>query len=48
MLISNSHLQWVLLSAWYCFQLGYCLNGCVLVMLNTLGYEHSPPIEGYP
>jgi len=25
MLISNFHLQWVLLSAWYCFQLGFCL-----------------------
>jgi len=25
MLISNSHMQWVLLSAWYCSQLGYCL-----------------------
>jgi len=25
MLIRNSHMQWVLLSAWYCSQLGYCL-----------------------
>jgi len=25
MLISNSHMQWVLLSTWYCSQLGYCL-----------------------
>jgi len=24
-LISNSHLQWVLLSAWYLSRLGYCL-----------------------
>jgi len=32
MLITNSHLQWVLLSAWNCLSL--------LVMLSTLGYEH--------
>jgi len=25
MLISNSHMQWVLLSAWYCSQLGHYL-----------------------
>jgi len=39
MLISNSHLQWVLLSAWYCCHLGYCLICLVLVMLSTLEYE---------
>jgi len=48
MLITNSHLQWVLLSAWYCSQLGYCLICWVLVVLSTLGYTHSPPHEGYP
>jgi len=40
MLVSNSHLQWVLLSAWYCSQLNYCLICWVLVMLSTLRYEH--------
>jgi len=40
MLISNSHLHWVLLSAWYCPQLGYCLICWVLVMLSTVGYDH--------
>jgi len=45
MLISNSNLQWVLLSVWYCscyLVLGYCLNCWVLVMLSTVEYEHSP------
>jgi len=46
MLISNSHLHWVLLSAWYCSQHGYCLICWVLVMLSNLGDEHSSPIEG--
>jgi len=34
MLISNSHMQWVLLSAWYCSQLGYCLI-CWVWSLHT-------------
>jgi len=38
MLISTSHLQWVQLVAWYCFQLGYCLIW-MLVMLSNIGFE---------
>jgi len=45
MLISNSPLLWVLLSAWCCSQLSYCLICWVLVMLSTLGYEQNVSIS---
>jgi len=37
MLISNSYMQWVLLGAWYCSQLGYCLICCVWSCWAPLG-----------
>jgi len=40
MRVGNSHLQWVQLGAWYCYQVGHCLICWVLVTLGNIGYEY--------
>jgi len=46
MLISNSHMQWVLLSAWYCSQFVYCMICWVWSCWAPLGTNFLPPLRG--